>query len=663
MAEGNAETRRRKDATDLFLRVGRGLTAGVEARRLLEMVIDAVLEISGADRALAVLFAEGDRLEARVSRHMPTWDCNDPESVVGTVARSVAESGVPLCVADATMDRKFAQCRDHGAHRAVLCLPLWRGREETLGVLYLESDNPGRFEDDLVGLMAGLADLMALTVTHSQRQEDELQTIYDSVQSGLFVVDVRGAILRANRFGLELFGLAESGATGGDLLTMFGEDVPDLRNVFQIALRTGKRTSASFSLEGTGGSHCHFEASVTPLPERGEELMLLVSVDDRTERERLVASAAQREKMAAVGLLAAGVAHEFNNIWSAVHGYAELAKQDERYLHQLADVTLEQARRASEIVQSLLSFSEKRIESRQGIPVAELVGGVIKLVQTEFDAKRVAVGFSFKGEAYVSGDEGQLQQVVLQVLLNAYHAVQTGGHGDVTVGADDRHALIRVVDDGAGMTPEELEQVFVPFYTTKGALGGSDQVEGQGLGLTLAYNIVRTHGGAIRAESHKGRGTVVSVELPLDMEVGRREGKSVPVGADGDGVKGGARRFLVVDDEVVLHGLLRSILRDHLVDAVTRGEEALEALQGSEYDAAFVDLVLGGDMTGFELLHEMERAGVRVPVIVITGRQEDPQVEAWRGKIVGVVRKPFTIRDIHQAVDLAVQGGREDRGQ
>ncbi len=646
--------RQRKDATDVFIRVGRGLSAGLESRRVLEMLMDGLLEVSGAQRGLIVLFAQGERLESRVCRGIAVWDGEDHESVAGLVVSSIAASGRPLVIEDVSADRRIAHCRDCQPPRSILCYPLWGGGRRTVGAVYVERDGVGGFDEALCGLMEGLADLVSVAIFRSRRQEDELQAIYEHVSTGLVVIDAEGIIHSANRAAATILGRGGLSVESDNCFALMEGQADELRALMHIVVRTGRPASGMILLKDDGERR-FVEVETTPLPDDGGELRFLLSLDDQTERHRLLTEAAQREKMAAIGFLAAGVAHEFNNIWSAIYGYAELARQDESFRAELVDVTLEQAERASEIVRSLLSFSDKRLQFRHGVRIGRILKGVVQLVEMELRANAIEVGLDIQADPEVTGSEGQLQQVFLNIVINASHAIRDHGRVDISLTEDDGCAVVRIADSGCGMSEEQLDQIFVPFFTTKGALGGSEQASGHGLGLTLTYNIVAAHAGNITAESTLGEGSAFTIRIPIAGEAPAPT-RTPPAPAAASGIPGGPRRFLVVDDEVVLHGLLRTMLRGHTVDAVTHGEQALERLGANRYDLVLLDLVLGGELSGFDVLDRLADAPGAPPIVLITGRHEDKRLPDVAARVAGIVKKPFTMDAIHAALRAALAG-------
>ncbi|MHC4884674.1 MAG: two-component system sensor histidine kinase NtrB [Planctomycetota bacterium] len=482
--------------------------------------------------------------------------------------------------------------------------------------------------------------------------QEEYKAVYDNVDAGMVVIDQNGRVLSANPATSVIFGVGLEAFVDQPIHTLFGVRVEEVDAAVSIALRSGSRSVCSFSLSRPNSTRRFVEAKVIPLPEREGQLTFLLTLDDRTEHQAVLDAAAQRDKMASIGLLAAGVAHEFNNIWSAVQGYAELAKQDENFLSELVEVTLEQAERASGIVKGLLSFSDKKSELRQGIVLDELIRSMMHLVSMELKAQNIKVVLELEPGVIVDGSQGQLQLVLLNLIMNAIHAIGNQGEIKIILSKDESRARIALTDNGCGMTEDEVASVFNPFYTTKGAFGGRDEADGHGLGLTLSYNLVLAHQGRIDVESVRGEGSTFTLSFPLGTlpEAESSEGSET---TEPSAISHEMHSILLVEDELMLHGLLGSILQPHRLTCVTSGQGALDELASKAYDAVFLDLVLEDELSGFDVFDHILSQERQPHVILLTGRGEDERLEAYREKAAAIIKKPFSVGDVHSSLRRA----------
>jgi signal transduction histidine kinase len=229
----------------------------------------------------------------------------------------------------------------------------------------------------------------------------------------------------------------------------------------------------------------------------------------------------QSSKLAAVGTFAAGIAHEFNNLLGSMLGYAELgyyaADPDEK--NSSLDVVIQACRRGRSITRGLLTFARRQSSHRALADVADTIDEVLTLVDIDLRKARVAVVRQFEPVPPTICDVGQISQVVLNLITNARDAMKPDG-GTLTVGLRERHDAIEisVADTGSGIVPEIRDKIFEPFVTTKAAPDGG-QTSGTGLGLSVSYGIVHDHGGTIEVESAPGRGTTMTVRLPVVHEL------------------------------------------------------------------------------------------------------------------------------------------------
>ena len=396
------------------------------------------------------------------------------------------------------------------------------------------------------------------------------------VDFGIIVLNAELRVLLGNPQVSDLLGTGGPVQVGSHVQEVFGDLYGQVDWVLSVVQRTGQSKQTWFAhSDESGGTRCT-NVSVSLLEDAKDRVNLVMSLSDITEHYQTLTKNAQTEKMAAVGLLAAGIAHEFNNIWASVQGYAELAKQNESFSDELVDICIEQSARAGEIIHALLSFSDLRVDLRHGVRLGRILRAIQRLVSLELHAKGIEFNLEVTDDPVVAGNEGMLQQIFLNLVINAYQSIKDKGAVGVWLGQEGGDAVVRVRDTGSGMEPEEVRRLFEPFYTTKGAFGGNEDVDGHGLGLTLTYNLVGLHGGKISVESRVGEGSVFTVSIPVapEEEMGSRFRQVANAKADAPS----GLNILVVEDEAVLQGLVCNMLTKHCADAVATGEDAITAL-------------------------------------------------------------------------------------
>jgi PAS domain S-box-containing protein len=400
------------------------------------------------------------------------------------------------------------------------------------------------------------------------------------------------------------------------------------------------------------------EASSVPFEYEGRPSVLTL-VHDVTERRGLEARLVQADRLAALGTMAAGVAHEINNPLAYVMlnldwvaGKLSEGATDPAAIAGMKEM-LREARhgvsRVAAIVNDLRSFSRSDGESRHAVDLAEVVRSAIRIAEHEI-RPRAQVTTSFEPAPPVWANEGRVEQVVLNLLLNAAQAMPEAGAATneirVSVRADGAgHAILEVSDNAAGIAPEILSRIFDPFFTTKAPGVGT------GLGLSICHGIVTSFGGQITVHSEANVGTTFRVSLPttsLEAAARRLASERPP------GYTGPRARVLIVDDEVHIANTMREILApEHDVVAVTGGAEALEVLLGgAEFDVIFCDLMMPG-VTGIDLhRHVREKwPGLESHIVFMTGGAFTPRAAEFLASVDNRrVEKPFSMSLVERVV-------------
>lgn len=372
-------------------------------------------------------------------------------------------------------------------------------------------------------------------------------------------------------------------------------------------------------------------------------------VIDRTERiksmqDKLIHS----EKMAAVGLLAAGVSHEFNNIIASMYGFSQIAKKNDKYKDRLVDIVIEQSQRACEITESLLSFSKQRGDVEELIKVEDIIETLLKLTKPALDKEDIKIVKDFQNESKTYTIPDKLEQVFLHLMINARDAIEDDGVITIKTWEQGGKIYTSIADNGRGIESENCAKVFEPFYTTKGSFGSGTQ-PGTGTGLSVCYNIVKSLNGDITLQSELQKGTTVTVVLPINKERGRHSTTrriKYYVG----------RNVIVLEREDETRDLLATIIEEQgfNVFSVTEGREALELCDEKPIDIVFLDLSIHSQLEkeGCNLIEEIRGISSKIKVIFLSGRAEDANVLEYVKKADGYVRKPFDINDIHRIVKL-----------
>ena len=438
------------------------------------------------------------------------------------------------------------------------------------------------------------------------------------------------------------------------------EDLPAVLSLYQDII-AGKQTFASLEIRVRHklGEWRRIRFNFSPLSdEKGSIEGVVLSGRDVTDLKRLEEQLIQAEKLAAMGQMLAGVAHELNNPLTAILGVTELLRErpgaDDSTKRQL-ELTHRQARRAARIVQNLLEFSRPASPQKRPLDLNNLLERTLQLQEHSLRRNNIEVDFHPQPDLPgVIGDANQLIQVFLNLVTNAEQAikeVRDTGRIQIRAGTTGNQLTITVQDDGVGIRPEALPRLFDPFYTTKRPGGGT------GLGLSICTSIVREHGGNIEAEILPAGGSAFTIYLPAapaqPPEALSEAGASSSYDVRPTANLLNGRAVLVLDDEESLRMLLQEGLSAQglRVDCAATPEDAIALLERSPYDIFLCDLHLssGGFMVdGRDVAGRiLNVAGVQKPEIVymtgdlVDGRSED----AGRGDPFWL-QKPFRISDV-----------------
>ena len=389
-----------------------------------------------------------------------------------------------------------------------------------------------------------------------------------------------------------------------------------------------------------------------------------------TEQERIREQFSQMEKLSALGELASGVAHDFNNTLSGILGRAQLLQRtdDPEKLKHGLEIIIKTAEDGAKTVKRIQDFARQRRDHNfELVSIDQILMDASEITRprwkncAEASNIHITLHLHIESNAMVMGDDSELREVLVNMVFNAIDAMPEGGTLSLTTRIAGDSVIIKVVDTGVGMYPEVRSKIFDPFFTTKGKAG-------LGLGLAVSFGIIRRHGGNIEVESHYGKGTEFRITLPIAKlgeksfkQVEEVETVSTAISPSTPPVQSQERhrtRMLVVDDEDFVRELIGEILEGEHCDVylAESGSAALSAFRELEFDAVFTDVGMPG-MSGWELAREIRQIDTSIPIAVITGWGEAVGSHEQREAGVNwVVAKPFTadrivelVRDIDSA--------------
>ncbi len=391
--------------------------------------------------------------------------------------------------------------------------------------------------------------------------------------------------------------------------------------------------------------------------DQGRALRMLGTHMDITDRKNMEKSIQQTQKMESIGSLAGGIAHDFNNILFPILGLSEMLMEEfpeESDTHQSLSKIFKAGRRGSELVKQILSFSRQSEDSLIPVQVHKVLKDVLKLCRPTIPADIELRPDIREGCGHVMANPTQLHQIAMNLITNAYHAIEPE-HGTISIElskislkaadihgfslAAGRYVLLRVSDTGSGIEPAVMDRIFDPYFTTK------EKGKGTGLGLSVVHGIIKAYNGDIKVYSEIGKGTTVSVYLPLmaeTVEIDPEETLKIDPAGD--------ENILLVDDEAEIARMMERMLQ-RLGYSVTIRYGSLEALETFRASPDAFDLVITDmtmpQMTGDQLAEALMALRPDVPIIICTGFSEriNRDTAAAMG-IKGFLMKPVTKSDI-----------------
>jgi PAS domain S-box-containing protein len=502
-----------------------------------------------------------------------------------------------------------------------------------------------------------LVDLTERRRAEAERRaaQERMQAIIDNSPALVIVKDLQQRYLLVNRRWEEVSGLRGGDVLGRTSAEALGERSPRQDAVDREVIETGEVRETMAMMPGGDGEDVTFLVVKFPLRDAEGKLYAVCTIaTDITERRRnaeeraeLEARLAQAQRLESVGQLAGGVAHDFNNLLSVILTCVGFAKRELPEDHPVREDVEEIGRaadRAAALTRQLLMFSRREVVTPRVVDVAALVRELERLLNRTL-SERIALRISCGPEVVpVLIDPAQLEQVLVNLVVNARDAMPNGGTVSIAAAGTDGGVRITVADDGAGMPPSVVERAFEPFFTTKEA------GEGTGLGLATVHGVVTDAGGTVEIDSEVGAGTVVTIFLPaaLDEAVAADEPSAAPSAA-----AGGASVLVVEDQDPVRRQACR-ILEDHGY-AVREAGSADEALGAWEpVDVLITDVVMPG-MGGHELAEAARERAPGLRIVYMSGHTDDVLVhDSARQRDIAFVQKPFTRDSLLRAVEDAL---------
>jgi PAS domain S-box-containing protein len=621
-----------EDEVLLVESVAAQLATGIAQAELFEMVARAKKEWESTFDAMSdgiFIFDQTGKL-VRVNRAGASMDKAHPESLLGQqccdILRTSAD-GIACIVEQSLRNSQSINVEIVPQHldRPVLVTvePVFDERGQTVGAVCTARD---------------LSELRKVEAVARERQS-LLKNIMESAREAIYALDKEGNYKWCNQAMLEMTGYELDAIIGHHFLERTHEDDREMRRDSFALVLTGEAQSFESRYIARDGSVRFASVNSAPIVVDGETTGVLGIAHDITEQKQERERAARADKLRALGQLASGVAHDFNNSLAAILGRAQLilrrVKDDE--LIRSLGIIVTAAEDAAATVRRIQTFARKSLAAElELLDVSSLLRDAIEITRTRWqnearaEGSNVDVTLNAEDGLFTLGNASELREVFVNLIVNAVDAMPQGGSLKICCQRNGNRLQLRFADTGTGMKEEVRERVFEPFYTTKG-------VHGTGLGLAVSYGIIERHQGLISVESKPGKGTTFYIDLPYaeSTELSSPEGKP--------DAHTPSLSVLVVDDEEFVRETLAEMLvdLDHRVVTVEGGREALEKVSSGDFDLVFTDLAMP-EMDGWETARAIHKSRPGLPVVLVTGYGATAQPPSGELDLVaGIIGKPF----------------------
>lgn len=498
-------------------------------------------------------------------------------------------------------------------------------------------------------------------------EKERLTVTLRSIGDGVITTDTSGSVVLLNAVAEKLTGWSQKEAQGRPLSEVFRiineKTRKPCENPVNKVMASGQIIGLAnhTALIARDGKERQIADSGAPIHDQeGQTIGVVLVFRDVTEKHRIEEELMKVKKLESVGVLAGGIAHDFNNILVAILGNINLSLLDDTLqdkTRKLLNEAEKASLRASDLTSQLLTFSKGGEPVRETSSIGEIIRDSAEFV---LHGSNVACSYAIPEDLWlVDIDKGQISQVIQNIIINAKHAMPSGGHirvgcenveagaaSGIPLAGENRAIKITISDSGIGIPDNILDKIFDPYFTTK--------QEGSGLGLAITHAIISRHNGQISVQSQQGEGTTFTIYLPASTSAKIKQDKEEAMEP-----RAGKTKIMIMDDEEMVRDVCRAMLGwlGHEVVSASHGEEALELYQkhreaGEPIDIIIMDLTIPGGMGGQTAVKEILAMNPEAKVVVSSGYSNDP-IMAHYGEhgFVAAIVKPFQLRDITRVLN------------
>lgn len=577
----------------------------------------------------------------------------------------VLERGKPAWISDLTKDPNFPRAKSVLTNlKAGFAFPVLEGKK-VVAVMEFFSKEYREPDNTLLEALSNLAVQLG-RVTERKRAEESLRKLNNAIEQAgdaVVITDSNGTIEYVNSVFEQIIGFSKKEMLG-QTPRIWKSDKQDEKfyKLMWKSILSGKKWHNKIINKKKNGQLITVDQTISPIFDDKGNITHFVSIMRDITKELLMEEKLQQAmKLEAIGTMVGGIAHDFNNILTSIIGFSELTLQDREIKSQNRDyvnVVLKNAYRAKDIVSQLLVFARKTNTEKSPVNLAEIVGESLKMIRSFLPTTILIEEHIGPGSYLISANTTQLEQVIMNLAINAGHAMPDGGtlslklknanynKQEVIAGKtlSGPYVVLSVEDTGLGMNNQIKSRIFDPFFTTK------EEGKGTGLGLSTTYSIIQQHGGDITVESDEGKGTTFTIFLPA---IGRTD-KVFSENNEQPRTTGGEESILFIDDEESIIALVKKYLGS-LGYRVKCFNKSLEALKMFRHRPGDFDLVITDQtmphMTGEKLAKELLKIRKDIPIIISSGHSESINREnASKMGIKAFIMKPYGIESLGHIV-------------
>lgn len=650
--------------------IAQAVSHSVELKTVLQNSLEKVVDLLNGDGGWIYL-VENDKMELKHSYKIQTKILPDPIDINSKLAETLKLNNEPSQFTfeeEQLISERFFRYN----------IPTWASlplelNSQFVGTIIIASKDSNALKPKQLELLQAFRNQISVALNNAylfeqMKQSERLYAdLYENLPDMYHSVNPEGIIVSCNKTELDHLGFSKDEIIGKKITILYPSEYHEvIFNRIKELFNTGvDLKGVEEIMETKNGTRINVSVntSIVYNSERKPVLVRMVA-RDITKQKLMEEKIIQAQKIDSIGNLAGGVAHDFNNILNSILGPASMMKRklsDSDNFYKYITLIEDSARRGASVTRQLLTFSRKSNVYFRNANINKIIGDTVHLFERSIPKSTQVKWAPSKENLIVNGDEGQLEQALLNLLINSQAALPNGGiitvlcnsiitkehlpaaFNDVPPG---NYVAIKVIDNGAGIPKDIILKIFEPFFTTK------DQSKGTGLGLSVVYGVVRNHDGYISVDSEMGVGTAFTIYLPRINKT-----DSLEKDKSAENIVGGNERVLIVDDDTGANVVGGDILRElgYKVDLSQDGFQAIEKFQNNNmYDLVVLDLNMPG-ISGKEVFYRLKKLKPSIKILICSGYSDTIlNDDDFIKSIDGYLHKPYMYEELAKAVRNAI---------